>query len=147
MPDSTTSGASRSSLSGNVYGGQSYVVFGDDNGLPPLTFLPALNGSDGFIINGADNEDYSGRSVSGAGDVNGDGIDDFLVGSRFNNTPVGAGNDGTAYLVFGTDAGFAAVNQLDDLDATQGLKFEGDAAQLTPRAFGFWGRRPQWRRL
>ena len=31
-------------------------------------------GSGGFVINGVSNDDYSGRSVSSAGDVNGDGF-------------------------------------------------------------------------
>jgi hypothetical protein len=36
--------------------------------------LSTINGSNGFVINGIDSYDFSGRSVSGAGDVNGDGM-------------------------------------------------------------------------
>ena len=36
--------------------------------------LSNLNGTNGFQINGIDADDYSGTSVSSAGDVNGDGI-------------------------------------------------------------------------
>ena len=41
-------------------------------------------------------DDESGTSVSGAGDVNGDTIDDLVIGAPF------AGN-GAAYVVFGSD--------------------------------------------
>jgi hypothetical protein len=36
--------------------------------------LSALNGTNGFVANGIDASDLSGRSVAAAGDVNGDGI-------------------------------------------------------------------------
>jgi hypothetical protein len=38
-------------------------------------------GIGGFVINGVSAEDYSGRLVSSAGDVNGDGLDDLIVGA------------------------------------------------------------------
>ena len=50
--------------------GVSYVVFGGNNHQP--VFLPNVV-TRGFRINGVDMGDQSGTSVSGAGDVNGDG--------------------------------------------------------------------------
>jgi hypothetical protein len=41
-----------------------------------------LNGSNGFAINGIAAGDSSGESVSSAGDVNGDGFDDLIIGAR-----------------------------------------------------------------
>ena len=35
----------------------------------------------GFVLNGIDSGDFSGVSVSGAGDVNGDGFDDLIIGA------------------------------------------------------------------
>jgi hypothetical protein len=41
----------------------------------------ANNPTGGFVINGGAAHDYSGCSVSSAGDVNGDGLDDLIVGA------------------------------------------------------------------
>ncbi len=51
-------------------------------------------------MNGIDPGDYSGWSVSGAGDVNGDGLADLIVGvSR--GDPGGNSSAGESYVVFG----------------------------------------------
>ena len=55
--------------------GASYVVFGKTGGLSSVD-LSALNGSNGFRINGVAADDRSGGSVSSAGDINGDGKPD-----------------------------------------------------------------------
>ena len=47
---------------------------------PPAVELSSLNGLNGFKING-EVSSYNGWSVSGAGDVNGDGYDDILIGA------------------------------------------------------------------
>jgi hypothetical protein len=53
--------------------GKSYVVFGkQDNTAINLSAIAA--GAGGFVINGELAYDYSGRAVSSAGDVNGDGL-------------------------------------------------------------------------
>ena len=47
----------------------------------PTFNLSTLNGSNGFAINGIGVFDLSGVSVSSAGDVNGDGFDDLIIGA------------------------------------------------------------------
>ena len=42
--------------------------------------LSSLNGTNGFVLNGQAN-DHSGFSVASAGDVNGDGIADLVIGA------------------------------------------------------------------
>ncbi|HEY9604004.1 MAG TPA: hypothetical protein V6C85_20490, partial [Allocoleopsis sp.] len=54
----------------------------------------ALDGSNGFVINGFSN---SISSLSSAGDVNGDGFDDLLFGSGY------GGYAGEGYVIFGRD--------------------------------------------
>ncbi|MCO4091568.1 MAG: hypothetical protein HEQ34_06395, partial [Sphingorhabdus sp.] len=79
--------------------GASYVVFGKTNGTQ-VNLSDIASGSGGFVINGASADDRSGRTVSGAGDVNGDGYDDLIVGA-LNADPNGNSNSGASYVVFG----------------------------------------------
>ena len=44
--------------------------------------LASLNGSNGFRLDGENEFDHAGWSVSDAGDVNGDGYSDFVMGAR-----------------------------------------------------------------
>ncbi len=54
-----------------------------------------MNSQNGFVIGGASDEDGFGTSVSGAGDVNGDGFDDVIIGAPFEDTN---GNQGRRKL-------------------------------------------------
>ena len=84
---------------------------GTAGALPPIELSDVAAGSGGFVINGIDVGDRSGWSVSGAGDVNGDGLADLIVGA-FLADPGGNTDAGESYVVFGK-AGTAAVNLLD----------------------------------
>lgn len=61
--------------------GTTYVVFGSTNPSSSVE-LSSLDSSNGFSLNGIDSQDFSGSSLSGAGDVNGDGIDDLIIGAK-----------------------------------------------------------------
>jgi hypothetical protein len=52
--------------------------------------------------------DYSGWSISSAGDVNGDGLDDLIVGAR-SADPSGKSSAGKSYVIFGKQDN-AAIN-------------------------------------
>jgi hypothetical protein len=74
-------GVHKADLSGKSDTGRSYVVFGKtDNTAINLSAIALDTG--GFVINGENTGDESGYSVSNAGDVNGDGLDD-LIGNFF----------------------------------------------------------------
>src|SRR5688572_12524012 len=90
---------------------------------PSLIDLSSL-GTDGFVLNGSGALNFTGESVSSAGDINGDGFDDFLIGAPSNDAA--AYNAGVVYVVFGKAGGFSAIN-LADLAAPDGFKIRGGA--------------------
>jgi hypothetical protein len=111
--------------------GRAYLLYGRTTGFPPLidlsSFEPGADRSDGFVLQGIDNFDRAGYSVSDAGDVNGDGIADFVVGA-----PDATGVDrGHTYVVFGRRAPFPAAFDFERLlpdhggDGTEGFVLLG----------------------
>ena len=104
--------------------GETYVVFGRSTSFSSAIDLSTLDGISGFVIEGIDSNDFSGNSVSSAGDVNGDGFDDLIIGALLAD-PDGTQNAGESYLVFGRSSGFTNSMALDDLDGTTGFKIEG----------------------
>ncbi len=106
--------------------GASYVVFGKASGFAASTDLSSLSGTDGFRLEGVAAGDWAGISVSGAGDVNGDGFDDVIVGA-YHADPNGA-DSGSSYVVFGKAGGFVASTNLSTLDGTNGFRLDGVAA-------------------
>ena len=65
------------------------------------------------MIKGVSTEDYSGRVVSGAGDVNGDGYADLIIGAYYDD-PNGS-KSGASHVVFGKSDGTAI--ELSDVEA------------------------------
>ncbi len=106
------------------------ITVTDVNELVPLS---SLDGSNGFIINGIDGQDFSGSSVSSAGDVNGDGYDDLIIGAP-NADPNGDNQAGETYIVYGGASAPGTEGELDlsALDGTNGFTLTGiDAGDLS----------------
>lgn len=96
--------------------GRAYIVFGGAGGFPAQIDVAALDGSNGFAFQGADEFGRLGYTVSGAGDVNGDGMDDIIVGAGLSHSV-----SGQAFVLFGTDQGFSAVVRTAELDGSNGF--------------------------
>ncbi|MEQ8844014.1 MAG: integrin alpha [Phycisphaerales bacterium] len=123
-------GAFRADPGGRLGAGETYVVFGRDGasgGFPAAIQLADLDGANGFRLDGVDGEDFSGETVASAGDINGDGVDDLIIGST-DADPDGRSRAGESYVVFGRDTaagGFPATFQLADLDGSAGFRVDG----------------------
>lgn len=121
-------GASGGDPNGIPEAGESYVIFGQEGGFAPELDLTTLDGSNGFVINGLGAFDLSGASVSGAGDINGDGFDDLIIGADLAD-PDGRTDAGESYVIFGQEGGFGASFDLTSLDGTNGFAILGADAE------------------
>ena len=78
-----------------------YVVFGGaEVGSTGSVELRNLDGSNGFVFVGAHESAFTGYSVSSAGDVDGDGVNDIIVGA-YQANPNGLNEAGESYIIFG----------------------------------------------
>jgi Ca2+-binding RTX toxin-like protein len=124
---------------GGIRAGEAYVVFGGADGFGTVDAtgrsvidLTTLVPASGFVIQGDTEFDHAGFSAASAGDVNGDGFDDLIVGAPNGNGDYAAGE---AYVVFGAPNGFGTVDgigrsviDLTTLASTAGFVIQGDAA-------------------
>ncbi len=117
-------GARYGDAAGNakVNAGESYVIFGKATGFGASIDLTTIaNGSGGFVLYGQDPFDLSGAAVASAGDVNGDGLDDLIIGAHAADSAGNATSDaGESYVVFGTTAGIGASLSLATVAAGTG---------------------------
>ena len=109
-------GAQNASPGGLTYAGSAYVVFGKSSGWSSTFDLTTLNGANGFVVNGLAVNDQLGSSISGAGDINGDGVQDLVIGAQ---------GISTAYILFGKASGWPASFDLTTLIGTNGFKVNG----------------------
>jgi len=101
--------------------GAAYIFYGasDLSGTKNLTTTASAD----VTILGSAAGDWLGRYVSGAGDINGDGFDDIIVGATYGN---GATN-GAAYIFFGA-ANLSGTKDLDGV-ASADVTILGKASQ------------------
>ena len=119
--------------------GETYIVFGRNDGFPAILNASTLDGTNGTVIRGFDDNDQSGSAVDIVGDVNGDGLDDLLIGAIRANNRINLGNiledAGATYLIFGRAAFVAEHFVADLIDGTDGVLIAGvDDDDLSGRA-------------
>ncbi len=107
--------------------GAAYVIFGSPSGFASTAGtidLSTLTTTVGIQISGASTFNLAGISLHDAGDVNGDGFADVIIGARYADGD--AANSGAAYVIFGS----ATPGNIDlaTLTAAQGFKISGVAA-------------------
>ncbi|MBY0336275.1 MAG: DUF4214 domain-containing protein [Acetobacteraceae bacterium] len=107
------------SAAGGNNSGSTYVVFGKTGGWSSIDLSTALR------FDGAA-ESQSGRSVASAGDVNGDGFMDLLIGAP--SAAVGSSTGaGVTWLVFGKASGWSNLS-LPNAAASDAIFIAGPAA-------------------
>jgi methionine-rich copper-binding protein CopC len=118
-------GASRGDPDAGISAGRSYVVFGQ-TGTAPIELSAVAAGTGGFVINGQCADDLSGYSVASAGDVNGDGLADLIVGAHVSG-PAAGNAAGRSYVVFG-QTGTAAIDLSAIAAGSGGFVINGQCA-------------------
>ena len=121
--------AFKADANGDTNSGETYVILGKASGYDASVDLATLaSGNNGFVLRGVDASDESGVSVSAAGDINGDGYSDIIVGAYGADT-----YKGETYVLYGRDftgdetiTGAAGVDPVDGRGDGSDLVISGD---------------------
>lgn len=98
--------------------GAACVIYGSKTGLSNLHLSGTIDPTKGFVmITGAEAFDQIGNSVASAGDTNGDGIYDLLIGAKYANNEAGK-----VYVIYGNKNSLRDIDLTDGLDASQGFQ-------------------------
>ncbi|MDJ0679102.1 MAG: hypothetical protein QNJ18_04480 [Xenococcaceae cyanobacterium MO_167.B52] len=105
-----------------------YLLYGKPGGFQAPIDLASLDGTEGSVfqgkIEGLFFTDEAGFASTKA-DINGDGIDDLIIGAPEANTHVSY-DAGKVHFLYGTEQGFANNLKLDELDGKIGFTVTGN---------------------
>ncbi|PJA93161.1 MAG: hypothetical protein CO132_04230 [Candidatus Kerfeldbacteria bacterium CG_4_9_14_3_um_filter_45_8] len=106
-------------LISNSYTSDIFLVYGQADIFAGSYTLESMSDDSVDIFAGETSADYAGVSIVGRGDVNSDGLDDFVIGAHWNSSKAGA-----AYLFYGSSSKRTGSTSLVSADA----KFSGEVA-------------------
>lgn len=119
----------------NARAGGAYVIFGNQ-WMGAEFKLADINGSNGFRIDGAITGAKLGASVT-AGDVNGDGVEDVILGAPHSNLKLTYDSSGSVfccttapgkvYVVYGAAGVWPTYMNVNTLNGTNGFMVSGSA--------------------
>lgn len=114
------------STNGRQNNGAVYVIYGKAGGLNGhIDLANPLDLAQGFQISGNSTNDFIGfTSVNWASDVNGDGVDDVMLGS-YAAAPLGNQYIGAVYVIYGRFGGLQAHIDLNTWTLSQGFLISG----------------------
>ncbi|HNA56702.1 MAG TPA: FG-GAP-like repeat-containing protein, partial [Chitinophagales bacterium] len=85
------------------------LILNDDNAVYPITIDPVSITPNAILTGNMLSSQY-GNDIDNAGDVNGDGYDDLIVGSIFYSN--GQSSEGAAYIYLGSASGISTTPQI-----------------------------------
>ncbi|OLE70905.1 MAG: hypothetical protein AUI36_03245, partial [Cyanobacteria bacterium 13_1_40CM_2_61_4] len=109
-----------------------YILFGAPK-LPPFLTVDDLLGGLGVRFTGTGPAAFTGESLGAPGDVNGDGLADFVIGARG-----AASQAGEAYLVYGRPRFEPDIELADVPSMGLGVAFRGEHGDVFGGDFAGW---------
>ncbi|MEM9384272.1 MAG: integrin alpha [Pseudomonadota bacterium] len=107
---------------GQLFAGEAYIVFGGATVSGHLS-VASLTAESGIVFQGTGEGD-SVATISGVGDVNGDGFDDVVIGAPSADL-FGMNSVGQAYILFGRSEPFETPLTRDSLGSGVGVVLNG----------------------
>ncbi|WP_109795047.1 FG-GAP repeat protein, partial [Minwuia thermotolerans] len=104
------------------------VVFGQGEPLGNLDLQNLIANGDAFQLSQGQSGDGLGSTIAGTEDVNGDGFDDFLISAPGTAISGSYTDEGRVFLLFGNANAAGAQADLTNLQAGEGVSFDGLAA-------------------